>query len=457
MCGIVGMAGDVSHLAKNTIFKDMLDVCQVRGRHATGVIKVDDDLDYSYIKNVGPPTYLFDRRSYEDIVEKGNASVLVGHCRHKTSGNNDVASAHPFDYEDEGIIGVHNGTLTGHHKLDGHTFNKVDSDVLYGHLAVNGPEETFNQTFGAWACVWWNDVDKTLNFIRNKERPLWFAWSEDCKTMFWASELWMFGPVSRRITLWKGEKGKGPYVELPENTLWSFHINPKAKKEEKFLRMKAPIKIEPKVEEVRGYQGNHTTTPYRGGNSWKGVNGIYRREKLLEAKKGGEVADPFQKDKLDDDPNAIGLGQGPSITPIGNVSFIQNSLNEKATKVDTKKTEGSTRKILSLQGPSSPTSQLETKDGQSSESEKSSTKTNLSLIKHLSNVSLRTVAGMQYITDNKTGKEISQQEFDEQTKGTCCFCKTPVGDLSEVAEFFSASSFICTTCVQDPADIKLTA
>lgn len=43
MCGIVGIAGKITHQAKNVVFKDFLDVCQVRGRDSTGVIKVRDD------------------------------------------------------------------------------------------------------------------------------------------------------------------------------------------------------------------------------------------------------------------------------------------------------------------------------------------------------------------------------------------------------------------------------
>jgi len=133
MCGIVGIAGKITHQAKNVVFKDFLDVCQVRGRDSTGVIKVRDDKDQSYtwVKSVGTPSSLFDFRKYETEIERGDAVALVGHCRHKTSGEVSVKNAHPFDFPDEGIIGVHNGTLRNQHTLDGHHYSKVDSEILY--------------------------------------------------------------------------------------------------------------------------------------------------------------------------------------------------------------------------------------------------------------------------------------------------------------------------------------
>lgn len=463
MCGLIGVAGNVSAQVKNSLFKDMLDVCQTRGRHATGVIKVDDDLDYGYIKNVGPPAMLFDRRSYSDIVETGNAAALIGHCRHKTSGDNDTASAHPFDYEDEGIIGVHNGTLRSYHDLDTHNFKKVDSEVLYGHLAMNGPEETFNKIEGAWACVWWNDKNKTLNFIRNKERPLWFTWNEDCSMMFWASEIWMFGAISRKIKLWDGGKADSPYVELPVDTMWSFNIDPKAKKDEKPLTMKTPHKIEAKKPVVRGYQGNRNTS--RGGNSWRNgddwyeANGVWTRKGLAgpNADKGGEVTNPFPKDGLNDDVSDIGREPEQSNTQIGNVSFIHNSPKQSDTGADTKLSKKSTRSILSLPERTSGTCQQGNNGGRLNASGKRQDNTILNLPKPLNPVSLRTVAGMDYITDEKSKKEFGVLQFEENTGGKCCFCKQPVGDLQEVAEFLNEKQFLCTSCVEEPNSIELYA
>ena len=126
----------------------------------------------------------------------------------------------------------------------------VDSEVMYAHLAKHGAQETFSTIEGAFACVWWNDKEKTLNFIRNSERPLYFTWSEDCRMMFWASEPWMFAAVERKVKLWDGGKDKKKIIPLPENQLWSFKINANAKGDEKVLNMRPVKKISPAVEKM---------------------------------------------------------------------------------------------------------------------------------------------------------------------------------------------------------------
>jgi glutamate synthase domain-containing protein 1 len=110
------MAGDLS-IKDREMFEDMLDVCQLRGRDSTGAIRVNRlGTDYTYAKRVGPPSYLKDSREYENNIRTAGTSVLIGHCRHKTVGNVDVASAHPFDIAEHGIIGVHNGTLKNYYQ-----------------------------------------------------------------------------------------------------------------------------------------------------------------------------------------------------------------------------------------------------------------------------------------------------------------------------------------------------
>ena len=414
---------------------------------------------------------LFDRRSYSETIENGPVAALVGHCRHKTSGDNDTASAHPFDYEDEGIVGVHNGTLRGHHTLDTHKYNKVDSEVLYGHLAANGPEDTFDRTEGAWACVWWNDNDKTLNFIRNDKRPLWFTWNEDCSMMFWASEIWMFGAISRKEKLWDGGKKKSPYVELPEDTLWSFNINADAKADEKVLTMKAPIKIPHKKQEVRGYQGNqqqrnvpsHGTNnkPWHDGDDWEEENGVWSRKGLrgpaTSNPKGGEVVSPFPLQGLNDDVSDIGREQEQSNTPISKENSILSSSQPSATDQDKKLLTKSAKNTLSLPEKYLAPSLLENKDGLCEELKKPQETSILSIPRLRSGVSFRTISGIEYITDNKTKSEYSSEQFEDNTGGNCCFCKQPVGALEEVSLFLNKTSFMCKDCTEEPNVIQLSA
>jgi Glutamine amidotransferase domain len=469
MCGIVGVAGKITHTVKNTVFKDMLDVCQVRGRDSTGVIKVRNDADQSYTwtKAVGPPANLFDYRKYESEIERGDALALVGHTRSRTVGDINIKNAHPFDYVDEQIIGVHNGTLREHYKLDGHHHTKVDSDVLYGHLAKNGPKKTFNLVKGAYACVWWDGNKKTLNFIRNDERPLWFTWSKDMEMMFWASEIWMFAVVERKIALWNGVKddGVGKYVQIKPHQLWSFTINPKADKDSSVLTMKPSQTIEPEKEVVR-YTGNYGV---QGGKVWTREDGDWK-PKVTPPLAGGEVTNPFvQQDLLDDDISDIipwgaevpphclvqqditGNPEESGSTEIGNVSFMKTSATGKDSTTESSPSPRFPREILCLPAKNSKGSQPTNKSEPSDASKESlGNIVSLSEQRRVSRppTSVREVKKVGwFIRDNFKDIEYSIDQFEENTKGICCHCKEPVGDLDEVFEFIDKNNFVCKTCV----------
>lgn len=481
MCGLVGVAGDVSNQMQSQVFRDFLDVCQLRGRDSTGVIKVDRKLDYDWVKRVGAPAFLRETRDYDRVVEKGWVSALIGHCRSKTVGDVSLKNAHPFDFPEAGICGVHNGTLRGHHNLDTHEYGKVDSEVLYGHMAKNGVDDTFKKVEGAYACVWWDNNSKTLNFIRNSERPLWFTWSADMKMMFWASEPWMFGAVSRKIKLWEGGEDKKPFHELPPHTLWSFNLKPEAKGEEKTVTMLPPreIKPEPKVV-VRqgGYHGSHHGNGYRGwsgfdGDEWdndgweRQDNGVWTKKKEEPKEtsvKGGEVTNPFlltgpkepilDSSKLTTEEKDGSANTGSPNSNLSNVTYLKHSATSLGSSTALTPSKRSARKTLSLNGKDSRSCPTEHSEGCCGASEKSSGN---SLIQTLHGVSLRTVAGIKYLTDNATETEWSADTFYDLTGGKCCFCKEYIKELEEVAEVLSDNAFMCVSCLQEPKVVRLSA
>lgn len=488
MCGLIGAAGELSHPIRTQVFKDMMDVCQVRGRDSTGVIKVDKNLDYTWVKQVGPPNVLYDSRTYENAIERGvESSILIAHTRHKTVGDVSIKNAHPFDFDEQGICGVHNGTLQSAYKLDGYHHQKVDSEVLYNHLAINGPEETFNKTEGAWACVWWNDKEKTLNFIRNDQRPLWFTWSDDMKMMFWASEVWMFSVIARKVKLWDGGEEKQKYVELPINTLWSFRINPKATGKEKLMRLRAPRKIDPFVRPTYSYNQNgmgfHGFNHNRNNqvNHWREQSpGVHVRDKENEPQtketagqttkesQGGSVVRPFasagpseevKKKVLDDTINDLfGLADEAKTTPISNVSYLNTSARSSVSGQDSPSSKRSARNVLSLPDKNSKATPQSGSGagsdllGASSEKTKSSNQSTnpRSLCK---GVSFRKVAGIDYITDNRTKDEFTFEDFYMNTGGVCSCCKEFFNtNLSNVGEILDKNTVLCKTCLENPAD-----
>jgi hypothetical protein len=139
----------------------------------------------------------------------------------------------------EHIVGTHNGTLTIKSTRDlekalGETF-AVDSLALFTAIAHLGIEDTISlcetgssYTEGAWSLVWIDRKQGTLNFLRNKHRPMYYAFSEDYKRLFWASEYEII-----RSALHVGEavpdklaKDKEGFSYLPtdEDILYTFDI-----------------------------------------------------------------------------------------------------------------------------------------------------------------------------------------------------------------------------------------
>lgn len=492
LCGLIGMAGDISYQLRN-LFRDFLDVCQVRGRDSTGVVRVNKDLDYNWAKQVGPPSFLCDTKEYDKLMT-GDCMVLIGHTRSKTSGEVTRRNAHPFDYPDQGIIGVHNGTLRGHHNLDGYQYQKVDSDVLYGHLALNGAQETFNKIQGAYACVWWDNNEKTLNFIRNNERPLWFTWTKDKKVMLWASEIWMFSALSRKIELWEGEKDEdnkvvtSPFYQLPVDAWWRFRPEPKPTAGGSYIVMRPILVIEKPKPQVSVRPVNNGWRETSGGawvreneNGGEVTNPFYQARETLLARMlaAQDSGDPIDDDlpwelgeypglggfelamALDDEREANrkkasndevkppkGIRPVETNSPLSNVSFLKDSLAQRGCSTGSTSTKQSSRNVLSLREKTS-------RDcPSSSNGEPCGGSALLSRRLHrLNGVSFRTVAGLNYITQNSTGTEWSEVEFAHATGGECSFCHNKVDNLKEVGTILGKDSFICKSCLKEPAQV----
>jgi hypothetical protein len=200
MCGLVGVAGSI-YKKEFDAFLTMLAVDTVRGEHSTGVGYVKRDKQMGYYKNSEPGwSFVSDPRLLKRI-EDFNNRVLIGHNRWATRGKINAANAHPFLQGN--ILGAHNGTLSNPEALsEGKTY-EVDSQALIHEIDACGLSGSIKKVRGAWALTYYNQENHTINFLRNKERPLWIAISEDEKTIWWASEPWMFeaGPLRQGLKL----------------------------------------------------------------------------------------------------------------------------------------------------------------------------------------------------------------------------------------------------------------
>lgn len=187
MCGLVGVAGNIG-VKEDKILKTLLILDAVRGIDSTGIAAVPKNGDVRVVKQIGNPYELFDTRGFAPAMNRSNRAI-IGHNRFATQGEVNRKNAHPFDFDT--LVGTHNGTLRNKYKLLNSGNYKVDSENLFHHIEEEGLESFLRVVDGAYALVWWDKLNDTLNFLRNKERPLWIVKSLDGRTMFWASERWM--------------------------------------------------------------------------------------------------------------------------------------------------------------------------------------------------------------------------------------------------------------------------
>lgn len=184
MCGHFGIhrpGGALTFTELNVMYNMML-AGVVRGMDGTGIVAIDKGGEnLRAVKTAGAPWQLFGSGvwgTFKASMDK-DAATIIGHHRAATKGGVSGANAHPFNRGH--ITMAHNGTLTNTIPI---AFN-VDSDWLTQEVADKGVK-AFADVHGAYACVWWDDNEKSLNFFANRERP--FCIVEYDKTFFWASE-----------------------------------------------------------------------------------------------------------------------------------------------------------------------------------------------------------------------------------------------------------------------------
>jgi hypothetical protein len=212
MCGIVGFITTESKLGevdRSKFLKQALIVDTLRGDDSTGIFGVAHESRYEttapyWFKQVGAGHDFVDSKEYwENFYDVEEYRCVVGHNRAATMGSVDAKNAHPFS---EGPITlVHNGTLTSTHVLpspmssfDGVT---VDSHAIAHNLATHSVEDVVENLYGAFALVWHDGRDDSVNVVRNTKRPLHFALGQDGKTLFFMSEGEMLHMLGNRCRL----------------------------------------------------------------------------------------------------------------------------------------------------------------------------------------------------------------------------------------------------------------
>ncbi len=248
MCGLVGVAGLITD-KQEKVYKTLLMLDTIRGMDSTGTAFVAEDGSVDVVKVVGHSFELLDYLPHSRRMARRNM-VLLGHNRSATVGNITKSNAHPFEYDH--VVGAHNGTLHNKHELpNGHAYN-VDSQALFATMDNLGVHDTIRKLRGAWALSFWDKDEKTLNLIRNKERPLFYAVSKFNNTLYWASEGWMLNVACSKngVDIEKIE-------EISEDTLYTFSYNPVkglSMAKEEGLKGAAPFPV------VTGQPNGHSVT-----------------------------------------------------------------------------------------------------------------------------------------------------------------------------------------------------
>lgn len=214
MCGIVAVVGGMFKKEVAT-FHDLLVVDSLRGPHSTGVYVVRGDDDH-LVKKALLPHELMHFPQYKQAFDK-LPDVAIGHNRWATVGDVNARNAHPFDVG--GIVGVHNGTLFNWKKLKDSKDFVVDSECLIHNIAQDGIDIVWAKLEGAATVMWWDKKEKTLNVIRNKERPMFYAKEKGTDVVLFASEHWMLLSCAGR-----NDVKLDDLQELPVDTLMTVDV-----------------------------------------------------------------------------------------------------------------------------------------------------------------------------------------------------------------------------------------
>lgn len=227
MCGVVGMlvTGAASE-SELSLFKGLLLVDQIRGYHATGVAKVNTRTNTVAIyKKAMDATDFLASQEAKDFLDNDKVQIYMGHNRFATMGNKGAdENAHPFQHEH--ITMVHNGGVDpfGLELLEGLHEVAVDSHMVCMTIAKHGIKKAVEEHLvGAFALVWWDAKERSLNFIRNQERPLYMGITTG-GALVWASEKGMLD-----VYLDRSSKAANSYRVAPQmldtNKLYKFVFN----------------------------------------------------------------------------------------------------------------------------------------------------------------------------------------------------------------------------------------
>lgn len=235
MCGLVGLAGDLAY-KDEAFIKRLLILDYFRGTDSTGLAVIDKSKKACIAKAAVNPIDLFDTKQFDRALSGYTHTAYIGHNRAATLGGVNNNNAHPFQYGD--IVGAHNGTLDKASwerlEFESGVETDVDSAAIFACINEVGIHDTIKlmekgrtSSTGAWALVWWDKKDDTINFLRNAHRPLWFGFNRETDIVVWASEWEMMNAAQQLTSGWGdyySDDGGFSFFPFEEDHHYSFKI-----------------------------------------------------------------------------------------------------------------------------------------------------------------------------------------------------------------------------------------
>jgi len=276
MCGNVGAISRETTFGEQSkiinFFRQALIVDSVRGLDATGVATITDKGKLSIRKRAVASQEFLEDNSVVSSIRDGSNVIFCGHNRAATTGSLTDQSAHPFKHGD--ITLFHNGTLDYWSDLTSKDkYFSIDSEAICSSIDSNGVISTLENLSGAFALVWYDSSNKTVNFARNSERPLFFGYTPKTNSIVYASEEGMIS--------WLAEKN-GIELEsiksLAEGNWLSIPLDPEIEITSK--------KFKPKPKELSNWHNYYNDYSYYGSsktNENKNYNNIENEFKHLKS------------------------------------------------------------------------------------------------------------------------------------------------------------------------------
>lgn len=197
MCGLVGFVNrGMPSKTISDFIKQSLITNSLRGTDGSGFCVVDEDLTMQYYKRPLPGWDLVQLLPTASILASVK-SPLFGliHNRAGTNGGNKIETSHPVNYKH--ITLIHNGVVSQLHSL-GASWDTHDSTAIAMALADKPEKEALELLVGAYALMWYNANDNTLNVARNEQRPLYIGAIKKSKSLLFASEDGMLAWLAER-------------------------------------------------------------------------------------------------------------------------------------------------------------------------------------------------------------------------------------------------------------------